>query len=297
MINIGDVGDKMNFLVLGGNGYIGSKVVHSLLAIGHTVVCTRREKSDLRRVEDVKDKVVWIKASVDAIEAAMQYTTFDYILNMACNYGRENVLYDNVLEANIEFPLNVLNKAVEHGTKRFLTLGTGLPEDFNMYSFSKKMYSSFGKFYVDKHDIDFTVLKLEMFYGSDEPNDRFLPSVIRKMIDGDAVETTIGTQRRDIIASDDIVKAIMMVIDSNLSGYNEISVGTGVSPKLSEIIDYIWLETGKRSEVIKGAVPMRKDEPDCVADVSMLKSLGEWSPKYWKNGIKQMIQEMGGKSE
>ena len=207
----------MNFLVLGGNGYIGSKVVHSLISEGHDVVCTRREKSDLSRVGDIKDKVVWIKASVDAIDAAMQYTTFDYVLNMVCNYGRGNVLYDNVIEANIEFPLNVLNRAVECGTKSFLTLGTGLPDEFNMYSFSKKMYGSFGKFYVEKHEINFTILKLEMFYGADEPGDRFLPSVIRKMIDGETVETTLGTQRRDIISADDIIKAIMLVINSNLN--------------------------------------------------------------------------------
>lgn len=281
----------MNVLILGGNGYLGSKVVRFLVETGHKVISTRREKSDISRLEDIKDKLVWIPASEDAIEASTRYETFDCVINMACNYGRENVLYGNVLEANIEFPLRALNKAVEGGTRSFLTLGTGLPEDFNMYSFSKKMFAEFGRFYVEKHNINFTVLKLEMFYGYDEPLDRFLPSLIKKMICGEDVETTMGTQRRDIIAVTDIVKAVRIVISSELEGYNEISVGTGVAPRISEIVDYVWNETGRRSEIRK-VIPMRPNEPDCIADITRLKSLGVWEPVEWRTGIREMIHKM-----
>ena len=96
----------MNYLILGGNGYIGSKVARLLLSEGHTVVSTKRISSDLFRLKDIEKKIKWIPASVDGVEAAMQYMHFDYVLNMACNYGRANVLYDGVIEANIEFPLN-----------------------------------------------------------------------------------------------------------------------------------------------------------------------------------------------
>ncbi len=282
----------MIFLILGGNGYIGSKITRELFNDGHTVVCTKRVNSNLSRVDDLADFIRWIPASIDGIEASMQEIHYDYVLNMVCNYGRTNVLYDGVIEANIEFPLKVLNTIVEHGTDRFLTIGTGLPDEINMYSFAKKIFSEFGKFYVDKHDITFNSLQLEMFYGPDEPKDRFIPSMITKMINGDPVETTLGTQRRDIIAAEDVLKAIKMVIFSDLSGYNEISVGTGVAPTVSELVDYIWQETGRRSEVHKGAIPMREGEPDCVADTALLRRIGEWNPIDWKTGIKDMIKQM-----
>lgn len=281
----------MNYLILGGNGYIGSKVARELTQKGHTVVCTKRSNSNLSRLDDIADKLIWIPASIDSVESAMQYMSFDYVLNMVCNYGRSNVLYDNVIDANIEFPLKVLNTVVEHGTENYLTIGTGLPDELNMYSFSKKMFGEFGRFYVDKHDITFTSLLLEMFYGSDEPGNRFLPSVIDKMIKGEEVNTTIGTQHRDIIAVDDIVKAIMLVLESDIKGYREIPVGTGVAPTISEIIDFIWENTGRKSKVYKGKVPMRKNEPDCIADTTVLKSLGNWEPIEWKKGIRKMIKE------
>ena len=227
----------------------------------------------------------------------MEYDHFDLILNMACSYGRKSVLYNNVIEANIDFPLHVLNCAVERGTKRFLTIGTGLPDELNMYSFSKKMFSEFGKYYASYHNIDFYNLKLEMFYGADEPENRFIPSLINKMIIGDDVNVTLGTQRRDIIAVEDILRAIMMVIDSTLRGYQEISVGTGIAPSISELVDFVWEQTGKKSNVNKGAVPMRANEPNCIADTKILCALGEWHPISWKQGIKHMITKIGGNHE
>lgn len=276
-------------MILGGNGYLGSKIVRALIHEENAVVCTRREQSDLSRVADMENKITWIQAAVDNIDAVLQHINFDYVINLACNYGRSNGLYDDVIEANLEFPLKVLNKAVEYGTMNFLTIGTGLPDEFNMYSFSKKTYADFGRFYTGKHGINFVDIKLEMMYGADEPENRFLPSVVRKMVSGKDVETTIGMQKRDIIAVDDVVKAILLVINADLKGYHEISVGTGISPSISQIIDFIWEETGRKSKVNKGAIPMRRDEPNCIADITFLQSLGTWNPIDWKTGIRRMI--------
>ena len=284
----------MTILVLGGNGYLGSKVTRRLVESGHIVICTKRATSDISRLIDLNSKIEWVEASVSEIETVLQKSHFDYVLNLSCNYGRSKDSDNDVIEANLVFPLAVLISAINHGTKRFLTIGTGLPEKLNMYSFSKKRFSDFGKFYSIRKGITFHSVLLEMFYGSDEPVNRFLPSVVRKMINGELVETTKGTQHRDLICVDDVVDAIMMIVNSDLNGFNEIPVGTGESPLLSDVIDYIWDETGRRSEVQKGTIPMRDNEPDCVADVSILKRLGEWNPMPWKLGLKKMIDEMEG---
>ena len=82
------------------------------------------------------------------------------------------------------------------------------------------------------------------------------------------------------------------MFNSNLHGFHEIPVGTGESPTISEIVDFIWERTGKKSEVHKGAIPMRENEPDCIADTSILKSIGNWEPVLWKRGIQAMIEQM-----
>ena len=282
----------MNFLILGGNGYLGAKVTKALIDINANVVCTIRKKSDLSRLKDYLSNVRLIPASLEAIETVLQYEKFDWVLNFACNYGRSEDLYDNVIESNIAFPLATLNAAVGHEIKNYLTIGTGLPDTYNMYSFSKKKFSEFGKYYVDKHKINFVNLKLQMFYGADEPEDRFIPMCIHKMLRNDIVDLTEGTQKRDIVSIDDVVDLVTYVIGQKLTGYYEIEVGCGEAPSIREIIEYIYSVTQSKSELRWGAVPMRAGEPDCLADISRMKEIGYSCKKDWKTGLADMIKEI-----
>lgn len=283
--------NEKNILVLGGNGYLGSKVVDRLIFEGYKVVCTKRANSSVHRVQH-SSEIEWIFATEIDIENAMKNNRFYCVVNLVCKYGRESELYDDVLEANIEFPLKVLDLAVRYKIKHFITIGTGLPTNFNFYSVSKNLFNEFGKFYSNNYSIDFSSIKLEMFYGGDEPRDRFLPSVIEKMIKGDTVDVTLGTQHRDIVLVNDVVDAILLVIKNIPNGYSEIPVGTGYAPRISEIIDFIWEKCEKKSVVNKGIIPMRKNEPDCVADTSKIKEIGDWTPVKWETGIALMIDEI-----
>ena len=214
----------------------------------------------------------------------------DCIVNMVCDYGRcANI---DMIHSNLMFPLEVLELAAKNKVNKFITVGTALPVDLNLYSFSKNSFSEYGRFYTEKYGLNFMDLKVQMYYGSDEPQDRFIPSTISKMIRGDVVNTTYGTQLRDIIAVDDVVNLIIGVIDREFSGFNSIDIGTGIAPSISELIDFIWEKTEKKSVVNKGAVPMRPNEPDCIADVSEVLRILNYKPIYWKDGISKMIDEI-----
>lgn len=282
----------MKYLIIGGNGYLGSKVVHMLVEAGESVICTIRNGSDLSRLQDVIDNIIIIPALIENISKAIIKYNTDWIINLACNYGRGTVLYDGVIESNIEFPLRILNTAVEHGVKNILTIGTGLPDELNMYSFTKKMFSEFGRFYVEKHNINFINMKLEMFYGADEPTNRFIPECIYKMINNETVELTIGSQHRDIISVYDVVGAIFHVLHSDLSGFWLIPVGTGEAPTIRELMEYIHKYLNSKSDLIFGAIPMRKFEPNCCSDTSILNNIGYHCKYRWKQGIRLMIEEM-----
>lgn len=131
-----------------------------------------------------------------------------------------------------------------------------------------------------------------MYYGFDEPQDRFIPAIIRKMICGDIVNTTYGTQLRDIIAVEDVVNLIVEIIYRQLRGFNSIDIGTGTAPAISELVDFIWEKTGRKSVVNKGAIPMRPNEPNCIADMSIVHRILDYKPIYWKDGINKMIDDI-----
>lgn len=285
----------MNVLILGGTGYLGSKVVKAFLSEGHNVVVAKRESADLTRLENVVDNdtaslLSYVSTEIADIEDSMKRVSYDIVLNMVCNYGRGNTSYSQVLEANFEFPSKVFEKAIENGIAKMITIGTSLPSVTNMYSFSKGILGDLGRFWASKHKISFGHIKLEMFYGCDEPKDRFIPGLIRNMLAGKEVNVTLGTQQRDIISADDVVEAILRIKDSEWTGYQEIGVGTGIAPTVREIVDFIWKETGEQAKVNYGAIPMRSDEPNCVADISVMNTmcLG-WKPIFWEDGLRKMI--------
>ena len=281
----------MTTFVIGATGYVGTRVVSMLVIQKVDICCVKRDTSDISGLP-VKD-IQFVRNDETEIEKLFSQKHFDLVLNMACSYAQGTVLYNDVLEANIEFPLKVLNIAVKYGVKRFITIGTGLPDDFNMYSFSKHMLAEFGRFYHRKHGIDFCALELEMFYGPGEPRDRFIPMCIYKMYQGEPLLLTVGTQKRDLIYIDDVYNAIMFAVNGGVSGYQIIPVGTGDAPVIREIILYIHDLLHSQSELRFGAVPMRVDEPDCVADITLLSSLGFKARYHWKDGLKRMLEEEG----
>lgn len=281
----------MRFLVLGGSGYLGSKIINRLTENNHRIVATKRETSDTSRINS--NDVFWIPAEIEAVKTAMLYEHFDWILNLACNYGRSRALYKDCIATNFQLPLEILNLAIEFGIYNYLTIGTGLPNRFDIYSITKYLLGEFGSFFAEKHDINFLAIRLEMFYGADEPKGRFLSEIIRKCKNNEDLKITLGTQRRDIIAIQDVVDAIIFIINSAPKGYHEISVGTGQAPSIREIVEFIYQITNSKSKVYFGAVPMRENEPDCIADISKLEDMGFRCKWNWKAGLQKMIQEMG----
>ena len=68
----------MRFLILGGNGYLGSKIINELSKDKHRIVATKRDRSDISRVKT--NNIFWIPAKAEAIKTAMLYESFDWIL-------------------------------------------------------------------------------------------------------------------------------------------------------------------------------------------------------------------------
>ena len=139
----------MNILVLGGNGYLGSKIVKQLVLKNSNVFSTIREQSDLSRLNDIKNNINFVNAKYHDIEKLLSDVRIDCIVNMVCNYGRHDNI--DIIHSNLMFPLDVLELAVKHNVDRYITVDTALPKYLNLYSFSKNSFSEYGEFYSEKY--------------------------------------------------------------------------------------------------------------------------------------------------
>lgn len=228
------------------------------------------------------------------IELTLREEQIDWIINAVCTYRTNESLYGDMLESNVLFPLSVLNAAMKYKVNNFMTMGTGLPEGFNAYSFTKYKLSEFGEFFSKHENINFIELKLEMFYGGlYEPKSRFLRSCTDKLLKNEQLELTRGYQKRDIIRVEDIVHIIGSLITSGYAkGYKVLPVGSGEHHSIREIVGYLKEKSGSVSELKFGTIPSREGEPDTLADISWYDDIGYIMKYSYFEGLNQELRDI-----
>ena len=261
----------MRILLTGATGYLGSNIAHALEDDGHEVTCVVRKESCTEGLKSYR----LIMNNLDEIDEELSCRKYDWVINTACVYRQNASLYGDMINANLVFPSQLLNLAVKNHISNFMTMGTSLPDTFNMYSFTKSGMSKIGK-YISDHEgmINFADMKLEMFYGSyiEGGNDafvrnRFIQSTAYKLASGEDIKLTEGTQKRDIIHVFDAVSIILRVLRMNLHGFREFPVGTGENHSIREIAEFMHKYINSSSHIEFGAVSSREGEPDTLADV------------------------------
>lgn len=277
----------MKILLLGATGYLGGNIAKKLASTGYDVTCAVRGSSDTSRLRCLPVK--FVSCDPLQIDTLMGEEKFDTVINCICVYRPDDSLYENMIKANLMLPLEVLNLAIKHGVKGYMTMGSGLPDDFNIYSFTKNKLSEFGKYLSEKDGINFADLKLEMFYGGDnEPENRFLKNVKLKLLENAPIPLTSGSQKRDIVQVTDIVNIIDLLLKTDyVQGFRELPIGSGENRSIKEIVTFMKTVLNSSSELCFGDVPERNGEPDTLADISWLGDIGYKISRSFLDGLKQ----------
>lgn len=264
----------MSILLLGGTGYLGSNITKCLSNKGYHVFCVVRRTSDISYLKKIRN-VHLISNDPGQIQLTLEQEKIDWVINSVTTYRPNEYLYGDMLESNVIFPLSVLNLAIKNKVKNYMTIGTGLPENFNVYSFTKAKFSDFGRFLSIKDGINFADLRLEMFYGGEnEPDSRFMKACRLKMQNNETVDLTEGTQLRDLVRVEDILRIICKLIKSKyVKGYKVLPIGCGEQHSIREIMEFMKDSLKSESILNFGAVPYRDREPNTVADISWYKDL------------------------
>ena len=288
---------SLRVMVLGATGYLGSNIVSRLLQdedMQLTVSVRDRAKAQRIFSSEQLEKLNIISSDLPLIEYILRENEFDCIINTVCTYKPdEKSLYADMLESNLTFPLSVLNLGIKHNAKRFLTIGTALSSDINVYSFSKNQFAEFGRYLSNRGKIDFFDLKLEMFFGgAHESTERFIKSCLVKLQKHEPLLLTKGTQIRDIIRVEDVVEVIYRLLyETRLTGYQQLHLGYGEKHSIRETVEYMKDRLKSDSELCFGAIPMRKGEKDSVADIKWLKDLGYNLRYSWSSGLDKEMEE------
>lgn len=287
----------MRVLITGGTGWLGHKLVSALEAKGYEICLLVRSTS---KVESYRKTIV---IGENAEIEICRYMP-DIIIHAACVYDRKGTKLDDIIEANFRLPSWLLRVASEIGCKKFYAIGSNLPADLSYYTFTKSMLSKIGRMFVGKGLLSFTEILPEAFYDFDEPNNRFLPRCIRQMRNNEDVLLPEGHRHRDYMLASDLVDIVVFLLDKNFCDvaeykhkdctYTRIQVGSGEAPSVRAFMEFIKNLLQSKSALMYGGIPPRPNEPDSIADLTVLKSLGYNIEKItpWTSGIYSLVMDI-----
>lgn len=281
----------MNVLITGGTGYLGSHIVRSLINPNNHVVLIKRPHSNTDLLKDVIKDI----DCYDNLEEVFLSHRFDCVIHTATCYGVDVSQVGTTIDTNICFSTTVLDYAFKSGVERFINIDTALNKYINAYALTKHQFKEWCKFYATNKKIKIINIPLQHFFGPYDTENKFVSFLINSCLNNKPViNLTDGEQIRDFIYIEDVISALMIILDIDFKDYfNEIEIGSGIGISIKDFALTVKELTKSSSKLAFGALPYREHElMYSVANIDKLKSLG-FKPKYYVvSGINKILKEV-----
>lgn len=258
----------MEYLVLGGNGFIGSYIVDEILSQGHNVtvldIGPEKYREPLPNVKyifgSIADQKLLKKVfkSKDILIHSVS-TTVPYTSN-------QNIEFD--INSNLICAVNIFKIAAEEGIKRIVYLSSGgavygdptivpIPEThetnpISSYGITKLAIEKYLNFFSIHYGIEYNIIRPSNPYGPRQnpfSNQGVISVFLAKALKSETIEVWgDGSISKDYIFITDLAEAIYKasVSDKVSQIYN---IGCGNSISLNEIINAIKVITTKNIDV------------------------------------------------
>ena len=287
----------MKILLTGASGFLGSHLAKSFTESGYEVHALIRKTSNLRRLAAYEDKLK-LHFIEDGIEKAFSVNSpYKAVMHTATCYGRNNETEIEIFNANLKFPLELLEKSALFSTELFFNTDTILYKYLNSYALSKNQFVEWGKQFSNQEKIKFCNIKLEHMYGPGDDESKFTTYIINSCINNvPVIKLTPGEQKRDFIYIDDVVSAYHTLLkNDDIAAFEEFELGSGETVSIRQFVEEVHSITQSRSKLDFSAYSYRENEiMESKADVKKLKSSG-WKPQITQTeGLKIIIGHHNG---
>jgi nucleoside-diphosphate-sugar epimerase len=287
----------MRILVTGARGFIGAHVVRALGGRGHIVIAAVRNKKMVETQESQLGDVHFVELDLNddaGVRSAIHQIRPDVAIHLAWytvpgKYWTAPVNLDCV-SATLRFA-RVLAEA---GCRRLLVTGSCAEYDWDhgflseectplrprtLYGACKNALREILEMYCVEASMQFVWTRLFYLYGSGEAAERFVPSIILPLLQGQTAKCTSGEQIRDFLHVEDVAEAIVAVAASDFTG--TVNIGSGQPVKIKTIVEAIAEILDCRERVVVGGIPDSPSEPPVLlADVRRLTRDVGWRPSH-----------------
>jgi len=269
-------------LLIGATGFVGSHLLERLLKKGYKVVCASRETSDLWRIKHFIEhhpniEFFQFNNIQRDVSLCFRRHNIDCVIHCATHYSKEEN-YGNckeTIESNINFPIKLLNLAIEHNVPYFINTGSGFQDSKPdlIYSQSKSIFETILKKAVEAQRIKALTLQLYSPYGPKD-NAKVLPFIIKKALKKELIHLTSPYERLEFTYIEDIVDAYMLALNEipNVTQYENIQILSFPDATLQQVVNKICTQTEGEFEHFYP------------------KNILDWKPKHtFEQGLKKTI--------
>ena len=275
--------------------------MHKLLSLGYkNINLITKKTTDLSRLKNNLDKINLHQIDLldqDEIKKLADKVKPKIIFHLATYsaYRDQNAALEMV-QTNITGTLNLLiatkhidykifvntGSSSEYGIKEKPMKENDLLEPISFYAATKTSATLLCQVFSKQYQKPVVTLRPFSVYGSLEEEERFIPTIIKAVIENKPIKLTGGSQRRDFIYIKDVVDIYIKTIlkGKKLSG-KILNMGTGIEHTNDEVVKTLFRVAGKKVKIEKGAFPKRLwDTSHWISDTSRVKKTLNWNPKF-----------------
>ena len=278
----------MDILITGYKGFIGKYITEMLAAQGHQLFLY-----DIADGFDLTDKKI--------IDSLPQTGFVVHLANLSFvpkSYEQPHLFY----ETNVMSTLNLLEYCRLNSSKMiyFSSYMYGVPnyqpidekherKAYNPYAQTKLICEQMCEGYHRDFGVPVTVFRPFNIYGKGQHPDFLIPTIINKAIAG-TVSIKDDRPKRDYIHVEDVARAVVKAIETDLSDYHIFNLGSGKSFSVREVIEIVCKALDKPF-VYECSNEFRQSEVlDTIADISKIKAELGWEANIsLAEGIAKMI--------
>ena len=304
---------KHNSLVTGGAGFLGSHLCDALIQKGHDVLCV--DNFFTGNKENVSHLLSNPKFELLRHDVTLSlYVEVDQIFNLACPASPIHYQYDPVqtTKTSVHGAINMLGLA-KRVNARILQASTsevyGDPEvhpqteDYwgrvnpigirSCYDEGKRCAETLFFDYYRQHQLEIKVMRIFNTYGPRmHPNDgRVVSNFIVQALKNDPI--TIygdGSQTRSFCYVDDLIRGMIIFMESNPSITGPINMGNPNEFTMLELAELVIKLTSSQSSITFKSLP--EDDPkQRQPNIDLAKTKLDWEPKVeLEDGLKETIR-------
>ena len=296
---------KLKVLVIGGGGYIGSKLIMELINNEFNVRCFDRFSSS-ETLSKINKNIEIVIGDIRNIESK-NFFEIDTVIDLAALTkdldGKEN----EIIEINKNARKKIIEISKLNGVSHYIRISSSNVYAGNKSENSEKVIPNPQTLYakinleLDNHAIALntkkftvTVLRLASIFGDSLRMrwDQSINNMVKELCNNGKIEVRSKNSQRPFLHIDDVIRAIILVIESKENAAGEIfNVGSNdLNYSIGEIAKEITNIAKKENSLI---VSDEKDKNSFIMNCDKInKKLGFKKNNDLKFGIKELLRKL-----